>query len=239
MTSHHKLLAWFDQDEALLETHHNAIEAFDESDDRRSFLKKAGIGGALMIGSGALFAALAPGGAEAAEGGDGRPPAKFGKGDIGILNYALTLEHLEAGFYSEATKLDIAKTPESQAFLKQVTVDENAHVAFFTKALGSKALAAPKLDFGSSFQSEAGWLKVSMALENTGVAAFAGQALNIASPANVAAAVSVMTVEARHASVVGLLNKPTPSNISPDGAFDKPMSAAEVLKVVEGTGFIV
>lgn len=73
--------------------------------------------------------------------------------------------------------------------------------------------AAPKLDFGSSFQSEASWLKVSMAL-------------------------SVMTVEARHASVVGLLNKPTPSNISPNGAFDKPMAAAEVLKVVEGTGFI-
>jgi hypothetical protein len=239
MTSHHKLLAWFDQDEALLETHHKAIEALDEGDDRRSFLKKAGIGGALMIGSGALFAALAPSGADAAKGGDGRPPEKFGKGDIGILNYALTLEHLEAGFYNEATKLNIAKTPESQAFLKQVTADENAHVAFFSKALGSKALAAPKLDFGSSFESEAGWLKVSMALENTGVAAFAGQALNIASPANVAAAVSVMTVEARHASVVGLLNMPTPSNISPDGAFDKPMSAAEVLKVVEGTGFIV
>jgi hypothetical protein len=234
----HKLFASFDQDEALVETHHNAIEALDEGDNRRAFLKKAGIGGALMLGSGAMFAALAPAGASAAKSGDGRPPAKFGKGDVGILNYALTLEHLEAGFYNEATKRNIARTPESQAFLKQVTADENAHVAFFSKALGSQAVAAPKLDFGSSFQSEASWLKVSMALENTGVAAFAGQALNIASPANVAAAVSVMTVEARHASVVGLLNKPTPSNISPNGAFDKPMTAAEVLKVVEETGFI-
>ena len=231
------LFAWFDQDEALAETHHNAIEALDEGDNRRSFLKKAGLGSALMMGSGALLATLTPAAAAAATG-KGRPPAKFGKGDVGILNYALTLEHLEAGFYNEATKRDIAKKAESRAFLKQVTADENAHVAFFTKALGSKAVAAPKLDFGSSFQTEASWLKVSMALENTGVAAFAGQALNIASPANVAAAVSVMTVEARHASVVGLLNKPTPSNISPNGAFDKPMTAAEVLKVVEGTGFI-
>src|SRR6202021_964632 len=79
--SSHKLLAWFDQDEALVETHHNAIEALAEGDNRRSFLKKAGIGGALMMGSGALFAALAPAGADAAKGGDGRPPAKFGKGD--------------------------------------------------------------------------------------------------------------------------------------------------------------
>jgi hypothetical protein len=235
--SAHELLSWFDQNEALAETHHNAIEALDEGDSRRSFLRKAGVGGALMMSAGTLFAALAPAGASAAKG-NGRPPAKFGKGDIGILNYALTLEHLEAGFYNEATKRNIAKKAESEAFLKQVTADENAHVAFFEKALGSKAVAPPKLDFGSSFRSEASWLKVSMALENTGVAAFAGQALNIASPGNVAAAVSVMTVEARHASVVGLLNKPTPSNISPDGAFDKPMTAAEVLKVVEGTGFI-
>jgi hypothetical protein len=233
----HPLLARFDQDEALGETHHLAIESLDEGDSRRSFLKKAGLGGAAMIGSGALLAALTPAGAAAAKG-KGRPPAKFGKGDIGIFNYALTLEHLEAGFYNEATKLDIAKKAESRAFLKQVTADENAHVAFFTKALGSKAVAAPKLDFGSSFQTEASWLKVSMELENTGVAAFAGQALNLASPSHVAAAVSVMTVEARHASVVGLLNKPTPSNISPNGAFDKPMTAAEVLKIVGKTGFI-
>jgi hypothetical protein len=32
-----------------------------------------------------------------------RPPAAFGKGDIGILNYALTLEYLESTFYNEAT----------------------------------------------------------------------------------------------------------------------------------------
>lgn len=233
----HDLLSWFDQDEALAEAHHNAIEALDEGDNRRAFLKKAGIGGALMMSAGSLFAALAPARASAAKG-KGRPPAKFGRGDVGILNYALTLEHLEAGFYNEATRRGIAKKTESRAFLKQVTADENAHVAFFTKALGSKAIAPPKLDFGSSFQSERSWLKISMALENTGVAAFAGQALNIASPANVAVAVSVMTVEARHASVVGLLNKPTPANISPNGAFDKPLTAAEVLKIVEGTGFI-
>ena len=76
--------------------------------------------------------------------GKGRPPAKFGKGDIGILNYALTLEYLEAAFYNEATannkKKTFLKGAQEQAFLKRVTADENAHVAFLKKALGSKAV---------------------------------------------------------------------------------------------------
>ena len=53
------------------------------------------------MGGGALLSALTPAASMAA--GKGRPPAKFGKGDIGILNYALTLEYLEAAFYNEAT----------------------------------------------------------------------------------------------------------------------------------------
>ena len=54
------------------------------------------------MGGGALLSALTPAASMAASG-KGRPPAKFGKGDIGILNYALTLEYLEAAFYNEAT----------------------------------------------------------------------------------------------------------------------------------------
>ena len=85
--------------------------------------------------------------------GKGRPPAKFGKGDIGILNYALTLEYLEAAFYNEATANEqesFLKGAAGAAFLKRTTADENAHVAFLKKALGSKAVAAPKVDFGGT-----------------------------------------------------------------------------------------
>jgi hypothetical protein len=235
--SSHKLLSQFDQDEALAETHHNAVESLDEGDSRRGFLKKAGLGGAAVMGSGALLAALTPAGAAAASG-KGRPPAKFGKGDIGILNYALTLEYLEAAFYNEATKNKVASGAQESAFLKRVTADENAHVAFLKKALGSKAVAAPKVDFGSA-TSKAKWIPTSFVLENTGVHAYSGQVLNISSPANVAAAASILTVEARHASVAGLLMKPTPKDISPEGAFDTPLTAAQVLKAVEGTGFLV
>jgi rubrerythrin len=234
--SSHKLLSQFDQDEAIAETHHNAVESLDEGDSRRGFLKKAGLGGAAVMGSGALLAALTPAGAMAA--GKGRPPAKFGKGDIGILNYALTLEYLEAAFYNEATKNKVASGAQESAFLKRVTADENAHVAFLKKALGSKAVAAPKVDFGSA-TSKAKWIPTSFVLENTGVHAYSGQVLNISTPSTVAAAASILTVEARHASVAGLLMKPTPKDISPEGAFDTPLTAAQVLKAVEGTGFLV
>ncbi len=53
-----------------------------------------------------------------------------------------------------------------------------------------------------------------------------------------AAALSIHSVEARHASVAGLLLKPTPKNQAPNGAFDEPLTAAQVLKAVEKTGFL-
>jgi rubrerythrin len=229
-----------DVDGAVRETAHEAAEALESGDTRLSFLKKAGVAGGAVMGGGALLGALSPAGAMAA--GKGRPPAKFGKGDVGILNFALTLEYLEAAFYNEATandkKTSFIKNKQAQVFLKTVTADENAHVAYLKKALGSKAVAAPKVDFGATTSSEAAFIKTAVALENTGVHAYSGQALNIATPSTVAAALSILTIEARHASVAGLLLKATPGNLTPDGPFDTPFTAAEVLKAVAGTGFL-
>jgi rubrerythrin len=223
----------------MQEAAHDATEAL-EGDTRLDFIKKAGLAGGGLVGGGALLSALTPAAAMAA--GKGRPPAKFGKGDVGILNYALTLEYLESAFYNEATannkKKTFLKGAEEQAFLKRVTADENAHVAFLKEALGSKAVKAPKVDFGSTTSSASAFLKTAVALENTGVAAYSGQALNIASTAYAAAALSIWSVEARHASVAGLLLKPNSKSLSPDGAFDEPKTAAQVLKAVEATGFL-
>ena len=221
----------------IRETAQEAVDGLDAGDTRLDFLKKAGLAGGAVLGGGALLSGLTPAGAMAA--GKGRPPASFGRGDIGILNYALTLEYLEAAFYNEATANNVASGAQESAFLKRVTADENAHVAFLKKALGSKATKAPNVEFGDA-TSKAKWLPTSMVLENTGVKAYGGQALNITNKTYLAAALSIWAVEARHASVAGLLVKPTSKNISPDGgAFDETATAAEILKAVAGTGFLV
>jgi hypothetical protein len=213
-------------------------EAAEEvsGDTRLSFLTKAGVGAAGVMSGGAVLSALAP---TAFAAGGGRPPASFGKGDVGILNYALTLEYLEAAFYNGATAANLPLGSQASVFLKVVTKDENAHVAFLKKALGSKAAREPKFDFKGANTNAEMFLKTAQVLENTGVHAYSGQALNIKKGAYVKAAVSILTIEARHASVIGLLNDPSGEMIAPDGPFDTPFTAAKVLAAVKGTGFIV
>src|ERR1700759_800022 len=153
----------------IRETAYDAMESLESRGDTRlSFLKKAGLAGGAVMGGGALLTALTPAAAMAA--GKGRPPASFGKGDIGILNYALTLEYLESAFYNEATKNKVASGAEESAFLKRTTPDENPHVPFHKKALGSKAVKAPSVEFGDA-TSKSKWLPTAMVLENTGVKA--------------------------------------------------------------------
>lgn len=220
-----------DVDGAICETAEEAGET------RLGFLHKAGVAGGVLIGGGGVLQALT--GDAVAAAGAGRPPTSFGKGDIGILNYALTLEYLEAAFYNGATAANLSLSPQAAAFLKVVTKDENAHVKFLRSALGSKALKEPKFDFKGTNTNAAMFLKTAQVLENTGVHAYSGQGLNIKSPAYVKAALSILTIEARHASVIGLLNDPSGEAIAPDGAFDLPFTASKVLAAVRGTGFIV
>jgi DNA-binding phage protein len=222
-----------DVDGAVREAAHEVA-----GDTRLGFLKKAGLAGGAAMGGGAVISALAPSAFAASQ--KGRPPAKFGKGDIGILNYALTLEYLEAAFYNGATAAKLSLTPQVAAFLTTVTADENAHVKFLKKALGSKAAKEPKFNFAGANTSTATFMKTAEVLENTGVHAYLGQVLNIKNPAYVVAAGSILTIEARHASVIGLLNEasPTGAMIAPDGPFDKPWTASKVLHEVAETKFI-
>ncbi len=158
---------------------------------------------------------------------------------MGILNYALTLEYLEAAFYNGATAANLPLSSQGAAFLKVVTRDENEHVKFLKKALGSKAAKEPKFEFKGTNTNAEMFMKTSQVLENTGVHAYSGQALNIKTAAYVKAALSILTVEARHASVIGLLNDPSGEAIAPNGPFDTPLTAAKVLAAVKATGFIV
>ena len=206
-------------------------------DTRLDFLRKAGVAGGAIAGGGAVLAALAP--AASAASGTGRPPKSFGKGDIGILNFALTLEYLESAFYNEATAAGKVTSPQLAAFLQVVTKDENAHVAFLRKALGAKAVKSPKFDFKGIPGDEKMFAATAQVLENTGVHAYLGQAGNISNAAYLGAAASIVTIEARHSGAIGLINDPTGDAIASSGPFDTPYTAAKVLTAVKGTGFIV
>ena len=223
-----------DADGAIAEAHAVAVEAVDSGHTRGNFLRKGALAGGAAMSGGAILGALLPGTALAA--GKGTPPASFGKGDIGILNYALTLEYLEAAFYNAATKNNVAKGDKVlTAFLKTATTDENAHVKFLKAGLKSAAVKSPKFNFGKAVTDKATFAATAYVLENTGVHAYLGQAGNIKNPAYLLAAASIVTIEARHSGAIGsYLGKP----IAPV-PFDTGLTAAQVLKAVAGTGFIV
>jgi len=229
-----------DIDGALEDSAGSAVATLEaDGDTRADFFKKAGLAGGAALSGGALLAALVPGTALGA----GRPPASFGRGDIGILNFALTLEYLEAAFYNEATannrKSSFIKNRQIGLLLKRVTADENVHVKTLKGALGSKAVPSPKFDFRGTTKAEKIFIQTTASLENTGVHAYLGQAGNIKSTAILGTAGSILTIEARHASVAGLLFQKTSGSISPDGPFDVPFSANRVLKAVAKTKFII
>jgi len=229
--THEINLAEIDTDGAIQEAAHEVA-----GDTRLGFLKKAGLAGGAVVSGGAVLSALAPNAMAASQ--FGRPPAKFGKGDIGILNYALTLEYLEAAFYNGATAAKLPLSAQSQVFLETVTKDENEHVKFLKKALGKKAAAEPKFDFKGANTNAETFMATAEVLENTGVLQhFRGRHEGFR-VAYVKAALSILTIEARHASVIGLLNG-SKGMITPDGAFDTPYTAQKVLAAVKSTGFIV
>jgi len=238
--SHELKLEDVDVDGAIRETAAEAIDALD-GDTRSQFLRRAGLAGGALVGGGAILGALAPS-AFAFSNGD-RPPAKpFGTGDIGILNFALVLEYLEAGFYNEATrnqrKHPFLHNSQERTFLRTVTHDENQHVAALKKVLGSKAIKRPSFNYRGDTKHHGKFVDSSFAFENEGVHAYSGQAFNIKDPAVLAAALSIVTIEARHAAVIGLIRNHSEFGIAPSGAFDTPKGATQVLKDVTSLNYI-
>jgi hypothetical protein len=209
-------------------------EATEEilGDTRMSFLRKGAMAGGAALSGGAILSALIPGVAGAKE--VGAPPSSFGKGDIGILNYALTLEYLESSFYNEAAASGKITNPALKKFLETVQKDENAHVKLLKAALGSNAKKKPNFDFQGIPSSPSKFAATAYVLENTGVHAYLGQAPNISETKVLLTAASIVTVEARHAGAIGLfLGKA----IAP-APLDTGWTAAKVLTAVKGTGFI-
>lgn len=163
-------------------------------------------------------------------GGGGSETEQFGKGDIGILNYALTLEYLETAFYADVVKSGLFKGADLET-IRKFGAEEAEHVSALTaavKQMGGKPAAQPKTEF--PLQNAKSVLELASTVENLGAAAYLGQATNIKSPEVLASALAIHSVEGRHAAALNtLLGKP----ITPDGAFAKPATAKTVLKSVE------
>ena len=207
-----------DVDGAIRET-----DAAIDGDTRAGFMKKAALGGGALIGGGVLlsgFPSIAL----------GRPSKKQ---DVAILNYALTLEYLEAAFYNEAVK-NGNLTGGVLSTTKIVQAHENTHVKTLKQVLGSAAVKKPKFDFKNTTTDPDVFLDTAVVLEDTGVSAYAGQGPRILQKAVIVAALSIHSVEARHAAAFRSLNG---QNFAPK-AFDKAASMKKVLKAVKDTGFI-
>ena len=156
--------------------------------------------------------------------------AQSGGGDVEVLNFALTLEYLEAAFYMEAAKIN-GLSEEAVKAVETFGDEEQQHVDALTKTitdLGGKPVKAPGVDFGD-LSSEKAFLKLAVTFEDTGVSAYNGAAPSIKSKEVLAAAGSIVQVEARHAAAIRLLAKEDPA---PD-AFDPTLTMDEVLKAVQ------
>ncbi len=200
-------------------------ETFEEASgsSRATFLKTAlAAGGTLTIGGLVLggLPKLVLGAPSAAQDGD-------------ILNFALTLEYLEASFYTEAEKKG-KLGGELAKFAKTVGAHERAHVDFLKNALGSKAVKEPTFDFKTTTSDPDMFQSTAIALEDTGVAAYNG-AGPMLTKNTLAAAAMIVSVEARHAAWIrDIKHAKTPA----PNAFDPLKSKKQVLNIVKGTGFL-
>jgi hypothetical protein len=149
-----------------------------------------------------------------------------GSGDVDILNFALTLEYLETDFYKVKAKA-VGLSGEAKTLAAMFADQEAAHVDALTKAIkGAGGTPAKKPTFVFPATDQASFLKLAYLLENTGVGAYNGAGPSLTNPAYLAAAGSIVQVEARHAASIGLL---TMQSVTPDGGFDKPLTKAQVL----------
>ncbi len=217
-------------------------ELRDDPGSRRSFLRMGGAGAA-----GALAAVLAACGDEgsgaAAPAAMAAAPKQSGGGDLAIVNYALTLEYIEADFYAQVIDSGAIRDRKIADLAKAIGEHERDHVEALTatvKKLGGTPAKKPMTAFGKVLDAGATTiLRTAATVENLGAAAYLGQAGRIQSKEILAAALAIHTVEARHAAALnelvgrGFRGANQLEGSLPSGAFAAPMSMAQVLKKVK------
>ena len=208
------------------------VVQFNRETDRRSFLRWAGlvgVGAGFVLGGAAAVAtpafAQTPTPTPAAG-------ADSSTGDVGILNYALTLEYLEAEFYKQGIAAGKLSGRELD-LITPIESHEQAHVQAITATvskLGGTPVAMPKITFpDGTFATRDKFLMTASTFEETGVSAYHGQVPLILSGDVLGAAASIAGVESRHAAVIAALlgGKPVPN------PFEQPKDMSTVLAAVK------
>ena len=186
-------------------------------DSRETFLRKATVGGAALLGS---LSVVSSGSSQSAN-------------DVDILNYALTLEYLQSSFYTEAERIRALRGKAREA-AEVVGAVERAHVQALRTALGMSAVGRPTFNFGGVTEDQRQFLKTAVAFEDLAVGAYKAQAPRLQSKPILAVAISIHSVEARHAAWMRRLFGIVPAA----EAFDDPVSRPEATRIVASTGFI-
>jgi len=203
--------------------------------DRKRFLKMAGSAGAASFGAFVLAAcgsssSSSSKGASTAAATPTSTTASSATGDIGILNYALTLEYLETEFYSKVVSAGLFKGKVG-SLIKTFGAQEASHVAALKAAvtkLGGMPAADPMGKFPITSATQVA--ELAYTVENLGASAYLGQAAKIQSPEVLASALAIHSVEARHAATLGTLVK---KSVTPQGAFATPADMSTVLAAVK------
>jgi len=192
-----------------------------ERSTRSVVMRRAAAGGSAILAGGALLALPATGGSAPSRSLDKR-----------IFGFALQVEYLQAAFYTAAVEGG-ALRGEVLEFAETVADHERQHVEFFRRTLGSAAGAEPQFDFGRRTASKRAFLDAALRLENSGVAAYNGQAANLTKK-SLSAIASIVSVEGRHAAWVNAIagRQPAPR------AADPGATAKVVAKRLERLGFV-
>jgi rubrerythrin len=211
------------------------LEQRDAILSRRSLL---GRGAAVGAATGAVALGLAPALRSSASAQDDATPEGEGaenggfEDDVAVLNYALTLEHLEFAFYRDnVDTYDLGVDGFGNSineYLGLIRDHEGAHVETLTAVitdLGGEPVEEAEYDFGVT--DAATFLATAAALENTGVSAYDGAGQYLEDADLLTAAGTIVAVEARHASYLNLITGELPFPAS----FETPLSMDEVLEI--------
>ena len=202
-------------------------DAIDRLPTRARFLRDAAVAAlTTTVAAGALLPATAQAHQHAAKHTDAN-------GDIEILNFALTLEYLQAAFYTQAERIGALHGPLAEQ-ARVVGSHERAHVKAFQTTLGSKAVKSPHFDFHGTTDNPKAFRATAVAFEDLAVGAYKQQLPLIHSDKYLAAAVSIHSVEARHAAWIRLLAGIVPA----EHAFDDALPDPKTVQIVNSTNFV-